>query len=549
MTSPLPGPPRLSIRNLSIGSSGSLFVRDVSFDVQPGQVLALVGESGSGKTLIGRSILRLLPENIRQRGGALQYHGRDLAELSVAEIRTLRGGRIGMVFQEPLVSLNPALTIGAQMAEGLRLHLKLQPEEIRRRCLEMLRRIEVPRPEQCLAAYPHQFSGGMRQRIMLASVMLLRPDLLIADEPTTALDTLSQRQVIETMLALTREVGTSVLLITHNLGLVAKYADKAVVLRQGEVVESGSADEVIRRPQHAYTRALVDALPRRRTDVATVPVGEPLLVAQGLELSFRSAGRSLLRPKKIRILHGVSLTLHRGETVAVVGGSGSGKTTLGRALLRLVDVERGTIHYRGADVTRQPDRRLRPFRRACQIVFQDPFSSLDPRMKVGALVGEALRHAGPLEPAGRDRKVEAALADVGLPGHVDRLPHQLSGGQRQRVALARAIVGDPDLLVADEPIASLDMTVQKQVLELFQRLQKERGFACLFISHDLAAVQQIADRIVVMQDGRIVEEGPAAAIFEAPRHDYTRRLLEASPLLESTPPVFHPKAILSEAQP
>lgn len=537
---------RLSIRNLSIGNRQA-FVRGVSFDVRAGQVLALVGESGSGKTLIGRSILRLLPENIRLLDGSILYHGRDLSDASAMEMRKLRGGRIGMVFQEPLVSLNPALSVGTQMAEGLKLHLNLRSDEIRRRCIEMLRRIHVPRPEECLAAYPHQFSGGMRQRIMLASVMLLRPDLLVADEPTTALDTLSQRQVIETMLELTRDVGTSVLLITHNLGLVAKYADDAIVLRRGEIVESGSASDVIQRPRHAYTRALVDALPKRRT-AAAAAVGEPLLVAKDLDLSFRAAGRSLLRRKKTRVLHGVSLIVHRGETVAVVGGSGSGKTTLGRALLRLVDVEGGSIAYRGTDVTRMPDRRLRPFRRACQIVFQDPFSSLDPRMKVGALVGEALRHVGPLEPKEKQRKVDAALADVGLPGHADRLPHQLSGGQRQRVALARAIVGGPDLLVADEPIASLDMTVQKQVLELFRRLQAERGFACLFISHDLAAVQQVADRIVVMHEGRIVEEGPTATIFDAPRHDYTRRLLEASPLVEAGSHASCPKTILSEAR-
>ena len=539
--------PRLSIRNLSIGNQ-TAFVRDVSFDVGAGRILALVGESGSGKTLIGRSILRLLPENIRQLDGDILYHGGSLSGLSTAEIRRLRGGRIGMVFQEPLVSLNPALSIGRQMAEGLKLHLGLDSGEIRTRCIDMLRRIHVPRPEQCLAAFPHQFSGGMRQRIMLASVMLLRPDLLIADEPTTALDTLSQRQVIETMLELTREVGTSVLLITHNLGLVDKYADDAVVLRRGEIVEEGTAARVIRLPRHAYTRRLVDALPRRRVGVVAAPPDEPILVAKGLELSFRSAGRSILRRKKIRVLHGVSLTVRRGETVAVVGGSGSGKTTLGRALLRLLDVDRGTISYRGADVTRQPDRQLRPFRRACQIVFQDPFSSLDPRMRVGALVGEALRHITPLAAAERRARVEAALADVGLPGHADRLPHQLSGGQRQRVALARAIVGDPELLVADEPIASLDMTVQKQVLELFQRLQAERGFACLFISHDLAAVQQIAHRIVVMHEGRIVEEGPCDAIFDDPQHEYTRRLLEASPLLDATPAVTCPSAIFSEAK-
>ncbi|MBS0224035.1 MAG: ABC transporter ATP-binding protein [Proteobacteria bacterium] len=546
MTSALANPPRLSVRDLSIGNR-TAFVHRVSFDVRAGRILAMVGESGSGKTLIGRSILRLLPENIHQLGGSILYHGRELSGLSRHEIRQLRGGRIGMVFQEPLVSLNPALRIGTQMAEGLKLHLKLGPDEIRGRCVEMLKRIHVPRPEECLAAYPHQFSGGMRQRIMLASVMLLRPDLLIADEPTTALDTLSQREVIETMLELTREVGTSVLLITHNLGLVGKYADDAVVLGRGEIVENGTASEVIGRPRHPYTRRLVGSLPHRRI-AAAAPAGEPILVARGLELSFRVTSRSILQAKRIRVLRGVSLTVRRGETVAVVGGSGSGKTTLGRALLRLIDVDHGSIEYRSTDVTRWSDRRLHSFRRACQIVFQDPFSSLDPRMSVDALVGEALRHAGPLTPAERQARIETALSEVGLPGHAGRLPHQLSGGQRQRVALARAIVGDPELLVADEPIAALDMTVQKQILELFQRLQAQRGFACIFISHDLAAVQQIAHRIVVMHEGRIVEEGPTDAIFENPRHEYTQRLLAASPLLEAVSPSASQAAVLSEVE-
>ncbi|MBS7700678.1 MULTISPECIES: ABC transporter ATP-binding protein [unclassified Chelatococcus] len=534
MTRPLPKQPTLSIRNLSLSlSSGLPLVTDVSFDVAPGQVMALVGESGSGKTLIGRSVLRLLPEGIHQSGGQILYHDRNLSAVRASEMRQLRGARIGMVFQEPLVSLNPALRIGEQMAEGLRLHFKLSAAEIRQRSIAMLRRIHIADPEACLSSYPHEFSGGMRQRIMLASVMLLRPDLLIADEPTTALDTLSQKEVLETMIELTREVGTAILLVTHNLGLVAHYADETVVLRQGEVVERGKPAAILAHPAELYTRQLVEALPQPPRIERIPPTGNPILEARDLTLSFASGGRFGLRRSRKPALRGVSLAVRKGETVAVVGASGSGKTTLGRAMLRLADTDTGQLLYHGTDIARLPDRRLRDFRRSCQIVFQDPFSSLDPRMRIGALVGEALRHDTSLTADQKAERVRATLADVGLPGREERLPHELSGGQRQRVAIARAIVGGPELVVADEPISALDMTVQKQVLELFEKLQAEHGFACLFISHDLAAVRQIAHRIVVMDQGRIVEEGTCREIFDNPRHDYTKRLIAASPAIEA----------------
>ncbi|MBB6014719.1 peptide/nickel transport system ATP-binding protein [Aquamicrobium lusatiense] len=524
----------LSIRDLDIGlANGMPLVRKVSFDIAPGQVMALVGESGSGKTLIGRAILRLLPEGIRQTAGEIRYHGKDLSEAGTQDMSRLRGARIGMVFQEPLVSLNPALRIGEQMAEGLRLHHKLSAAEIRERSIAMLRRIHIADPEGCLTSYPHQFSGGMRQRIMLASVMLLRPDLLIADEPTTALDTLSEREVLETMIELTREVGTSILLVTHNLGLVARYADETVVLRQGEVVERGHSAAILASPEQDYTRQLVEALPRAPAVARTSPAGKAILEARDLKLSFASGSGFGLRSHRKPVLRGVSLAIRKGETVAVVGASGSGKTTLGRAMLRLIDTDSGQLLYHGQDIARAPDRRLRDFRRSCQIVFQDPFSSLDPRMRVKALVGEPLRHDASLSAQEKASRVRSTLADVGLPGYEERLPHELSGGQRQRVAIARAIVSQPDLIVADEPISALDMTVQKQVLELFERLQSERGFACVFISHDLAAVRQIAHRIVVMDRGEIAEEGDCHDVFENPRHEYTRRLIAASPAIDA----------------
>lgn len=530
---PASGEPTLSVKDLSIGlASLRGLVSNVSFDIGPNRVLALVGESGSGKTLVNRSVLGLLPESIRITGGSIRYRGTDTTNLPLEEMRQLRGREIGMVFQEPLVSLNPAMAIGEQIAEGMQLHLKLRSDEIRGRSIEMLRRIQIADPEGCLAAYPHQFSGGMRQRIMLASVMLLKPKLLIADEPTTALDSLSQLQVMETMMELTRENGTAVLLVTHNLGLVSRYAEDVVVLEKGEVVERGLAADVIASPTHPYTQKLVSSLPRRSRQVRRQPTGEPVLEARDIELSFSGKVSLLTRAPRKKVLNGVSLAVRRGETVAVVGGSGSGKTTLGRAMLRLIDIDAGAILHKGEEISRLPDRALRSFRRSCQIVFQDPFSSLDPRMRVGSLVGEALRHDRSLSARQRREKAEKALADVGLPDYAERLPHELSGGQRQRVAIARAVVGEPDLVVADEPISALDMTVQKQVLELFETLQKERGFACIFISHDLSAVHQIAHRIVVMHDGRIVEEGDCEMIFAAPQHEYTRRLLAASPAID-----------------
>jgi len=516
----------LSIRDLRITADNEReLVRGVSLEAGAGRFVALVGESGSGKTLIGRSILRLLPHGLAQRSGTISYLGRPIEGFSEKAMRNLRGSEIGMVFQEPLVSLNPAMRIGAQMAEGLRTHRDISADEIRRRSIAMLKRIRIPDPEGCLTAYPHQFSGGMRQRIMLASVMLLEPRLLIADEPTTALDSLSQRDVLDTMTELVRESGTAVLLITHDLGLVSNYADDVVVLKAGKVVEAGSVRRVIDTPRDGYTRRLIDAVPKLVAHSPQSRNGDVILEGENVRLTY---GR---KPGARPVLDGVSLRIRAGETLAIVGASGSGKTTLGRALLRLTDVDEGSILHRGRDITREPDRRLVSFRRQCQIVFQDPFSSLDPRMRVGAIVREALRGDSDLGRAEADRRVAATLDEVGLgAAFAGRLPHQLSGGQRQRVAIARAIVRRPELIVADEPISALDMTVQRQILDLFADLQARHGFTCIFISHDLAAVQQIANRIVVMDSGRIVEEGDTDAIFAAPSHDFTRRLIVAAPV-------------------
>ncbi|MDM0006042.1 ABC transporter ATP-binding protein [Variovorax sp. J22G73] len=508
-------------------------VHDLSFDVKPGEFLAVVGESGSGKTMAARAILQLLPPGISQTGGRIVFDGEDLSTRDVKAMRPLRGPGIGMVFQEPMVSLNPVHRIGEQMAEGLRMHTSLGAPEIRARILDMLRRVQIADPERCMHAYPHEFSGGMRQRIMLASVMLLKPRLLIADEPTTALDTLSQREVLDLMVELARDNGTAVLLITHNLGLVGRYAQRAIVLEKGHLVETGDVPAILVEPKQAYTRKLVDALPRRqaaRPEATAQQRQQPLVQVRGLCVSYPGARAGLFkRQPPQRVIDTLDLDIHPGEMVALVGGSGSGKTTLGRAILRLAPSQSGQILFRGEDVRTAGRAALHRFRLACQLVFQDPFSSLDPRMRVHDIVAEPLRHLPALDAAARLKRVHETLDEVGLDGLGARYPHELSGGQRQRVAIARALVRRPAFVVADEPVSALDMTIQAQVLRLFQSLQAHHGFACLFISHDLAAVEQIADRVIVMERGRIVEQGARDAVFDDPRHAYTQALLAATP--------------------
>ena len=508
-------------------------VHDLSFDVKPGEFLAVVGESGSGKTMAARAILQLLPPGISQTGGRIVFDGEDLSTRDVKAMRPLRGPGIGMVFQEPMVSLNPVHRIGEQMAEGLRMHTSLGAPEIRARILDMLRRVQIADPERCMHAYPHEFSGGMRQRIMLASVMLLKPRLLIADEPTTALDTLSQREVLDLMVELARDNGTAVLLITHNLGLVGRYAQRAIVLEKGHLVETGDVPAILVEPKQPYTRKLVDALPRRqaaRPEATAQQRQQPLVQVRGLCVSYPGARTGLFkRQPPQRVIDTLDLDIHPGEMVALVGGSGSGKTTLGRAILRLAPSQSGQILFRGEDVRTAGRAALHRFRLACQLVFQDPFSSLDPRMRVHDIVAEPLRHLPALDAAARLKRVHETLDEVGLDGLGARYPHELSGGQRQRVAIARALVRRPAFVVADEPVSALDMTIQAQVLRLFQSLQAHHGFACLFISHDLAAVEQIADRVIVMERGRIVEQGARDAVFDDPRHAYTQALLAATP--------------------
>ena len=514
-------------------SESRALLEALSLEIGVGELVALVGESGSGKTLAARAILRLLPPGVRQSAGRIELEGRDLTQLSAVELRKVRGAQIGMVFQEPMVSLNPAITIERQLAEGMRLHLRLSGAEIRRRCIAMLERVRIRDPLHCLKSYPHEFSGGMRQRIMLASVLLLRPKLLIADEPTTALDTLSQREVMELMVELARDTGAAVLLITHDLGLVARYTQRAIVLEKGRLMESGTTEQILLNPRNPYTQRLVASLPRGGKDLAAVPAEVPA-VLEVRDASIEYPGRPglLRRATPKRVVHGVNLDVREGEIVAIVGASGSGKSTLGRAILGLKPLAAGTVRFNGVDLASMTAAQRRQFRRSAQLVFQDPFSSLDPRLRVRDIVGATLRHVDDLDPRERQARVQEVLEEVGLPAFGARFPHQMSGGQRQRVAIARAVVSRPRLVVADEPVSALDVTIQQQVLTLFQKLQSQYGFACLFITHDLAVVRQIAARVIVMSGGSVVEEGLVASVFRKPGHEYTRALLEATPTLE-----------------
>jgi peptide/nickel transport system ATP-binding protein len=511
---------------LEVGHIGTIVVRDVSLSLAPGEVLGIVGESGSGKTLLARAVIGLEPPAIRRVAGVIRFEGQDIAALPPKAMRALRGSRIGMVFQEPMTSLNPSMTIGRQLEEGLRLHRAGTAAARRAAILEMLRRIGIAEPEAALTAYPHQFSGGMRQRIMLASVMLLQPALLIADEPTTALDAVVQREVLELMLELTRDHGTAVLMISHDLSMVARYSDRVAVMCRGDLIEQNSTAEILTWPQQPYTRQLLNAMPHR-APARAVPDGPPIVEVRGLVVDY-PAKQGLKRA-----LHGIDLAIRPREVVAVVGGSGSGKTTLGRAIAGLVRPSAGEILFAGRAIAKN-DENWQQYRLNCQMVFQDPYASLDPRMTIGQLVGEALRAVPGLSAAERAARILEGLAEVGLEAKfAARYPHELSGGQRQRVAIARAVVRRPSFVIADEPVSALDVTVRAQVLALFLELQQRHGFSCLFISHDLGVVEQVADRVVVMERGRIVEEGDRDQIFDHPRRDYTRTLLSAIPALES----------------
>ena len=522
----------LSIHDLRVGfrqgESRIEAVRGVSLDIAKGETLALVGESGSGKSVTALSVLKLLPPNAEISGRVL-FEDRDLLTVSEQELRGIRGNRISMIFQEPMTSLNPLHTIERQVGETLILHRGLSEKAARTRTLELLEQVGIDDPPGRLAAYPHQLSGGQRQRVMIAMALANEPDLLIADEPTTALDVTVQAQILELLKQLQGEYGMAMLFITHNLGIVRKMADRTCIMTQGEIVEQGPTTELFANPRHSYTQHLLAAEPKG--EAPRTHADAPVVVeANDLKVWF-PIKRGLFRKTvaHIKAVDGVEVVLREGETLGIVGESGSGKSTLGLALLRLISSQ-GRIVYLGQDIQGLGWKAMRPLRHDMQIVFQDPYGSLSPRMSVEEIVAEGLEvHQRDVSAAERDRRVVAALSEVGLdPDARFRYPHEFSGGQRQRIAIARAMVLEPKLLVLDEPTSALDMSVQAQVVDLLRELQQRKRLSYLFISHDLKVVRALANEVIVMRAGKVVERGAADDIFDRPAEPYTKALLAAA---------------------
>ena len=518
------------------GESEVRAVRNVSFGIGKGETVALVGESGSGKTVTALSVLQLLPyPTAHHPSGSIRLEGEEIVGAPASRMRGIRGNRVAIIFQEPLTSLNPLHTIEKQVGEILAIHKRLGKALARGRIVELLEEVGLPDAEARLRSYPHQLSGGQRQRVMIAMALANDPDLLIADEPTTALDVTIQAQILTLLRRLQRERGMSMLLITHDLGIVRKTADRVCVMTDGEIVESGDTAQIFESPEHAYTRHLIASEPSRRQ--SPPPGGTPdVLRADGLRVWFPIRKGILRRTVgHVRAVDGVDVRIREGQTIGVVGESGSGKTTLAMGLLRLERSE-GAITFRGRRIDASGWKAMRPLRREMQIVFQDPFSSLSPRLSVGQIIEEGLQVHGLVADDYEARRavIGEALREVGLdPGTQDRYPHEFSGGQRQRIAVARAMALKPKLVILDEPTSALDVSVQAQIIELLSDLQERHRLAYLFISHDLKVVRALADELIVLKDGRVVEQGPAAGIFEAPRQDYTRALMAAAFDIES----------------
>ncbi|PWB21038.1 dipeptide ABC transporter ATP-binding protein [Comamonas sp. JNW] len=528
--------PLLQVNHLHVGFGGQDVVKDLSFCIQAGEKLALVGESGSGKTITALSLLRLVGE-AQLRGEALMG-GRNLLQISEREMQAVRGDEIAVIFQEPMTALNPLMTMGAQIAEVLQLKQGLDDKAAWEQAVQLLATTGIPEPQRRAGSYPHQLSGGQRQRAMIAMALACRPKLLIADEPTTALDVSLRGQILELLSDLQRQTGMAVLMITHDLPLVRHFADRVAVMEKGRLVEQGAVAEVFAAPQHAYTQKLLASTPQRQV-VARQPEAPTVLQTRDLQVAYATPLPGIagwFRKGRFDAVRGASLALGRGQTLGVIGESGSGKSTLAQAILGLLPSQ-GELRI-GQETWQLPAQRNsaanQQLRRKVQVVFQDPFSSLSPRMTVQEMVGEGLQLAQPqLAPADLQQQVLALLQEVGMteaqfPGLLERYPHEFSGGQRQRLAIARALIVDPEILVLDEPTSALDVTIQQQVLALLQRLQRERGLSYVLITHDVAVIRAMAHEVLVMKDGEVVESGEVMQVLDAPRQAYTQRLMAAS---------------------
>ena len=537
--------PVLSVQGLTVsvraGGQDHPLVEGLSFDLAPGETLAIAGESGSGKSITSLAVMGLLPPPaVRATAGRVMLQGTDLLALPERAMRSLRGSRVAMIFQEPMTSLNPVMTIGTQLSEALRAHEPISRRAARARALEALQKVRISQPEKRLDQYPHELSGGMRQRVMIAMALALKPAVLIADEPTTALDVTVQREVLDLLRDLQTETGTAVILITHDMGVVAEMADRVIVMRAGRMVEQGPVARIFADPQAAYTRDLLAAVPRLGAGAARdggriVTLAPPVARLVDTVVRFDIRGGLLGRPThRVHAVEGVSLDIRAGETFALVGESGCGKSTIARALVGLVPHE-GHVEVAGQALNGLTAAGKKALCREVQMVFQDPMAALDPRMRVGELVAEPLLIHGEGDAASRRARAAELFERVGLlPEHLDRYPHEFSGGQRQRICIARALALKPRLIICDESVSALDVSVQARVLDLLGELKREMGVSYLFISHDMAVVENIADRVAVMFLGQIVEAGTRAQVFGDPRHPYTRRLLEAVPIPDPT---------------
>ncbi|MER9402612.1 ABC transporter ATP-binding protein [Mesorhizobium caraganae] len=533
--------PLLSVRDLSVaftqGGNQSVAVDHISFDLAKGETVALVGESGSGKSVSALSVLKLLPyPTASHPSGKILFQGADLLAMNEKQLRSVRGNKITMIFQEPMTSLNPLHTIEQQIVEILALHQGLGDRQAKARTLALLNEVGIREPEKRLDAYPHQLSGGQRQRVMIAMALANEPELLIADEPTTALDVTVQAQILELLAGLKARKGMSMLFITHDLGIVRKIADRVCVMTKGKIVETGPTKEIFANPQHAYTKHLLAAEPKGKPPAANA-AAKPVMTGKDIKVWFPiKKGFFRTTVDNVKAVDGIDVTVRAGQTLGVVGESGSGKTTLGLALARMIS-STGTIQFNGSDINQLSFNAMRPLRRELQIVFQDPFGSLSPRMSVSEIIEEGLKiHEPKLSPDQRDDKVVDVLKEVGLdPATRNRYPHEFSGGQRQRVAIARAMVLNPRFVMLDEPTSALDMSVQAQVVDLLRNLQAKHDLAYLFISHDLKVIRALANDVIVMRNGKIVEAGPAEQIFERPQTDYTKALISAAFRIETAP--------------
>ena len=527
-------PAVLQIEGLSValpkGADRPLAVENVSYSVNRGEIMCVVGESGSGKSMAANTVMGLLPKGVRPVQGSVTFEGQNLLALSEKQHRTLRGLKIGMIFQEPMTALNPLMRVGAQLAEVFEAHGQLSPRQRQARALELLVEVGIPQPEKAISAYPFELSGGQRQRVMIAMALALEPVLLIADEPTTALDVTTQAQILALIRDLQQRRGMAVMFITHDFGVVAEIANRVCVMRHGRIVEIGNARDVLENPQDAYTQALIAAIPSNALPPHREPAtSAPLLEIKGLNKVFRSRGGWFKATREVRALDDVSLTLAKGETVGIVGESGSGKSTLGRCVVRLEHPDNGELLLDGVNFSQLNGSALRRERHRVQMIFQDPYASLNPRTRVGMAIAQGPMANGTPKAAAL-RLAGELLELVGLGASaVTRFPHEFSGGQRQRIGIARALALNPELIVADEAVSALDVSIQAQVLELLESLKQRLSLSLLFITHDLRVAAQICDRIVVMQHGRIVEQGSAEQIFLAPQAAYTRSLLDAIP--------------------